>query len=192
VVRIGGLVVNVKTIKTKKGDLMAFVTIEDMHGSAEITIFSSVYAASYNLLIDDSAIFVQGRVQKDENSIKLLADTLIPMDKVEETWTARIHFHLDVDRTKRESFIKLNDIFKRYPGTCQVYFHLLDHQKTETVIALPDSVRLRAGTMLVREVNSFLGYNAIETVCSNVNASSDAANGHKRKGRNGNSRYERR
>jgi len=192
VVRIGGIVVNVKTIKTKRGDLMAFVTIEDMHGTAEITIFSSVYATSSTLLIDDTAIFIQGRVQKDENSIKLLADTIVPMDKVEETWTASIHLHLDVGRTNRDSFIELNDIFKRYPGTCRGFVHLMDPEKTETVIALPDTIRLRAGAMLTREVNGFLGYNAVETTCTNAKASSDAANGHNKKGRNNNSRYERR
>jgi len=192
VVRIGGIVANVKTITTKRGDLMAFVTIEDMHGTAEITIFSSVYATSTTLLIDDIAIFIQGRVQKDENSIKLLADTIVPMDKVEETWTASIHLHLDVDSTNRGSFIELNDIFKRYPGTCRGFVHLMDPEKTETVIALPDTIRLRAGSMFTREVNGFLGYNAVETTCTNAQASSEAANGHNKKGRNNNSRYERR
>jgi DNA polymerase-3 subunit alpha len=38
-VRIGGIVQATKVITTRKGDLMAFVTIEDMHGSVEITVF---------------------------------------------------------------------------------------------------------------------------------------------------------
>jgi len=84
-VRIGGIVRNSKVIKTKKGDLMAFVTMEDMHGSVEIIIFSSVYMSVSDLLMDDNPIFVQGQVQKDENSVKVLADRVILMDKAEET-----------------------------------------------------------------------------------------------------------
>lgn len=183
VVRIGGVVVNVKIIKTKKGDLMAFVALEDIQGTAEVVVFSSVYATSYNLLMDDNALFVQGRIQKDEHSIKLLADTIVPMEKAEETWTASIHLHLDVDRTDRGSFLKLNDIFKRHPGTCQGYVHLMDPEKSETIIALPDAIRLKAGAMLTREINHLLGYNAVETICTNANASSNTVNSYQKKGR---------
>jgi DNA polymerase-3 subunit alpha len=42
-VRIGGIVQATKVITTRKGDLMAFVTIEDMHGSVEATVFSRLY-----------------------------------------------------------------------------------------------------------------------------------------------------
>lgn len=184
-VRIGGIIAQTKTIKTKKGDLMAFVTLEDMNGTAEITVFSSLYAASQGLLFDENVIFVQGRVQKDENSVKLLADTIIPMEKAEETWTASIHFNLDVQRTEREAFIKLHDIFKRHPGSCRAYIHLRNPEKTETVIALPNSIRLKAGTMLTREVNGFLGYHAVETVCTKAVSSSESINTHQKKGKGG-------
>jgi len=166
VIRIGGIVRNTKTIQTKKGDLMAFVTIEDLHGSVEITVFSSVYVKAHDLLSDDNPIIVQGRVQKDENATKILADTVVPMEKAEETWTASIHFNLDITRTDRALLFKLNEIFKKHPGSCKGYVHLLGPEKTETIIALSDDLKLRAGLPLTRDINGFLGYNAVETVCS--------------------------
>jgi len=168
IIRIGGIVRSTKTIKTKKGDLMAFVTIEDLHGSFEITIFSTVYVKIYDLLSDDNPIIVQGRVQKDENAVKILADTVIPMEKAEETWTASIHFNLDLTRTDRALLVRLHEILKRHPGSCKGYVHLLEPDKTETIIALSDALKLKAGLSLVRDVNGFLGYNAVETVCSSA------------------------
>ncbi|MFC1489263.1 DNA polymerase III subunit alpha [Thermodesulfobacteriota bacterium] len=167
-VRIGGIVRNSKVIKTKKGDLMAFVTIEDMHGSFEIIIFSSVYMSVSDLLMDDNPIFVQGRVQKDENSVKVLADRVILMDKAEEAWTAQIHFNLDMTRTERALLTELRDIFRRHPGSCHAYLHLLNPDKTETIIALPDSLKLKAGSALTQDVNRLLGYPSVETVCHDV------------------------
>jgi hypothetical protein len=38
-------------------------------------------------------------------------------------------------------------------------------EKTDSIIALPDSMRLKAGSALVREVKELLGYNAVETLC---------------------------
>jgi DNA polymerase-3 subunit alpha len=165
-IRIGGIVRKLRTIKTKKkGRLMAFVILEDLHGTVEATIFSSLYAKVHDLLIDDRPILVQGQLQKDENSVKLLADTIIPMDKAEETWTASVHFNLDITRTQKELLVKLKEIFKKHPGSCSAYIHLLNPEKTETIIALSNSMKLRAGLPLTREVNRFLGYNAVETAC---------------------------
>jgi len=165
-VRIGGIVRNLKTIKTKKkGSLMAFVILEDLHGSVEVTVFSSLYAKAHDLLSDDRPILIQGQLQKDENSVKILADTIIPINKAEETWTASVHFNLDITRTQRELLVNLKEIFKRHPGSCRAYIHLLNPDKTETIIALSNSMKLRAGLALTREVNRFLGYNAVETDC---------------------------
>jgi DNA polymerase-3 subunit alpha len=184
-VRIGGMIRNTKTIKTKKGDLMAFVTLEDLQGSVEVTVFSSIYNKVYDFLTDDNPILVQGRLQKDENSVKILADTVIPMDKAEETWTASIHFNLDITRTEKALLMELNDIMKRHPGSCRAFVHLLDLDKTETIIALSDSMKLKAGLALTSAINEFLGYNAVETVCSSAEHSvkANSYNGRRRKGR---------
>jgi DNA polymerase-3 subunit alpha len=165
-VRIGGIIRTLKTIKTKKrGDLMAFVTLEDLHGSVEATVFSSLYVKVHDLLTDDRPILIQGQLQKDENSVKILADTIIPIDKAEETWTASVHFNLDITRTQRELLVKLKEILKSHPGSCRAYIHLLNPDKTETIVELSTSIKLRAGLPLTREVNRFLGYNAVETAC---------------------------
>jgi DNA polymerase-3 subunit alpha len=182
VVRIGGLVQSSKTIKTKKGDLMAFVTIEDMHGAVEAIVFSRVFGEVRDLLVEDKPLLIQGQVQKDEQSVKILADAVIPINKAEETWTASVHFNLEISRTDREILKNLHDILERHPGACPAFLHLRSPDNTDSVIALPDSFRLRAGGELSREVNGFLGYPAVETRCSAVPAAS-ALNGRNRNGR---------
>jgi DNA polymerase-3 subunit alpha len=181
-VRIGGMVRSTKIIKTKKGDLMAFVTLEDLHGSVEIVVFSNVYAKVYDLLTEDSSILVRGDLQKDENSVKILADTVIPMDKAEETWSTSIHFNLDITRTDKALFEQLKGIFSRHPGSCRGFVHLLDPEKTDTVIALSEATRLKAGSSLIREVNRLLGYKAAETICepTEISPDSNGYNGNRR------------
>ncbi|MEA3428280.1 MAG: DNA polymerase III subunit alpha, partial [Thermodesulfobacteriota bacterium] len=175
-VRIGGIIRSIKTIKTKKGDLMAFVTIEDLLGFIEVTVFSLVYKKAHDFLIDDNPIILQGQVQKDENSVKILVDFIIPIDKAEETWTTSIHFNLDITKIERKRLVKFYDIVNKHPGLCLAYIHLRDPAKTETIIALPDTMKLKAGSALTREANRFLGYNAVETVCREVPASPQVNN----------------
>ena len=59
-------------------------------------------------------------------------------------------------------------IIKKHPGTCRTYVHLRNPEKTETIIELPETMALKASASLTREVNGFLGYNAIETVCTDA------------------------
>ena len=168
-IRIGGSVRNVKTIKTKKGELMAFVTIEDLQSSIEVTVFPVLYKSVFELLTDDTPILIQGQVQKDDHAAKILADSVIAMEKAEETWTAAVHFNLDITRLEKAVLDKLYDVFKRHSGTCQAFIHLRDPEKTDTVIALPEAIRLKAGGALTSEINSLMGYQAVETICSVAN-----------------------
>jgi DNA polymerase-3 subunit alpha len=187
-VRIGGMVRSTKVIRTRKGDLMAFVTLEDMNGSVEITVFSSLYATAYELLFDDSAVFVEGQVQREENVVKIIAETVVDMEKVEEKWTAAIRFRLNTPGLERQTLEELRSVMERHPGNCSGYLHLVGAEGAETVIELPESLRMRMSRALRRDTQQLLGYNAVEPICmpaatSNGNGNGGFKNG--RRGRNG-------
>jgi len=193
-VRIGGLVRGTKTITTKRGDLMSFVTLEDMHGTIEVTVFSRLHAGVSDLLVEDAPVLVQGQVQKDEQSVKLVADTIIPVNRAEETWTASIHFNLEVARTDRQTLERLHRLLERYPGTSQGYLHLVDPDKTDVVIELPQSLSLKAGPGLQRAVSELLGYASMETQCTSAQTNRPTGgngNGWNRKGYRANGRFQR-
>ena len=167
-VRIGGIVRSIKNIRTKKGDPMAFISIEDRHGSVEAVVFTSVYNTSYHLLVEDNTVFVQGQVQKDENSVKLLADSIIMVNEAEEKWTAEVCLNIDLSLTNKDILLQLKDVLGRHLGECSGYLHLNDAGKTKTVIALPAHLKLSPGKSLEREVNAVLGYSACETMCGGI------------------------
>jgi hypothetical protein len=70
-----------------------------------------------------------------------------------------------------------------------VYLHLKDPGKSDTIIALPQT-KLKAGINLAREVKAIFGYNAVETVCSEITCSNSRFNSdrYQKKGKNGNAR----
>jgi DNA polymerase III subunit alpha len=184
-IRIAGIVGGVKTIITKKGDPMAFVRVEDLNGSVEVTIFSSLYSSILDLLKEDNPILVQGSLQKEENSVKILAEDFIPIDKAEETWTANVHFHIDVMRTEKNTLMGLRDILERHPGSSPAYLNLQVPEKSEVVMVLPDTMKVKPGPDLRRDVNRFLGYSAVKTVCGPIFSSGNKGNHAKGKVYNG-------
>jgi DNA polymerase-3 subunit alpha len=167
-VRLGGMVKTIKTIRTKKGDPMAFITLEDLHGSVEVVIFSSVYHACAALLGEDAPLLIQGQVQKDENSVKILADTVMALDEAESRLTAEVVLTLDLNRTTPAILTDLLEVLKRHRGESKTYLKLKDPHKTETLIEISENFPLNVGKAFVRDVTRAVGYNPVETKCSAI------------------------
>jgi DNA polymerase-3 subunit alpha len=174
-VRIGGLISGVRTLRTKKGDLMAFVQVEDLQGTVEVIVFPDIYAECSEHLVEDAPVFVQGQAQKEENAVRVVAERLVDMERAEEVWTASIHITVDMARARSRLLADLQRLLARYPGSCKTFLHLVDNNATETIIAADDSLRLKAGAHLTREVNSLLGYAALETRCAPATLSSNGS-----------------
>lgn len=168
-VRIGGLIIGQKPFRTKKGDMMAFLTIEDMHGSVEVVVFPSVYEEVQDTLIIDHAVIIQGEAQKEEKSVKILAETIVPIDKAEETWAASMHINVNAEKTNQDVFPKIKDILKKQPGSSNVSINILIPQKSVVVsLDLQDDYKLKVDQPIIREINDIIGYNAVETTCTEI------------------------
>src|SRR5262249_24821219 len=70
-VAIGGLVSAIRIMRTKKGDVMGVVLLEDWEGTVEVLVFPETYAKAQKLLEADSPIFVKGKLDNDESNIKI-------------------------------------------------------------------------------------------------------------------------
>jgi DNA polymerase-3 subunit alpha len=184
-VRIGGTISSAKVIRTKKEELMGFATVEDLNGSVEVVIFPSVYSGCADLLTADSAVLVQGAAQVEENGVKILADSIIPMDQAEETWAVEVRLMVDPEMTDRETLHRVQQTLKRYPGSCKGFVHIRLRDQAEAVISMPEDLRIRYCDAMTREVNAIFGYPAVETRCSDAASAMRASdlNGRRSNGR---------
>ncbi len=74
-ITIGGMILNVKTVITKKNEQMAFLTIEDLTGTIEAVVFPKLYKESSSLLVPEKCIALSGKIslRKDEKSLVIEA-----------------------------------------------------------------------------------------------------------------------
>ena len=76
---------------TKKGDLMAFVRLDDAVSTVEVVVFSSAYAAAREHLYEDRVLVVKGRVdRREEGETKVVALEVTPFDAVPLTGEVRV------------------------------------------------------------------------------------------------------
>ncbi|KXS39686.1 MAG: DNA polymerase III subunit alpha [Halomonadaceae bacterium T82-2] len=66
--RVAGLVVAMRTMKSKRGDTMAFVTLDDRTGRIEASLFGELFDQVRGRLDTDQVLIVEGEVQSDDYS----------------------------------------------------------------------------------------------------------------------------
>ncbi len=80
-----GIISSVKKKYTKSNKLMAFITVEDLYGSAEIIVFESCYQSCSNILMNDNIVLIEGRLSiREDEEPKIVARTITEFSEIKK------------------------------------------------------------------------------------------------------------
>lgn len=97
-VTVAGIISTVKTMLDKKGNMMAFISIEDYSGSVELIVFSSCFEKSNEYIKEDRMILVSGRVATREGeAAKIITSDILPLEKLTERFNCQLVIKIDAD-----------------------------------------------------------------------------------------------
>ncbi|MGQ9920734.1 MAG: DNA polymerase III subunit alpha [Desulfobacca sp.] len=161
-VTIGGLVLAVKETMTKKGDRMAFVTLEDQLASIEVVVFNDIYQRAAGLLTPGQPILVRGSVSQEEKGTKLIAQDIRSLATESDKIPTAVHLHLSVEGLAEEGLRRLRDVLERHRGPIPAFLHFLAPPDQEEVLALPRELHLKPSASLVEEVNRLFPYPVLD------------------------------
>ena len=157
-IKVGGIVVDRKIMATKKNDIMAFVTLEDLYGIVEIIVFPIVYQR-YNKILDiDNTVIVEGRVSmREEEEPKILADKITPLTK---TLNKRLYLKISKGR---DINIKeqICPILQEHGGDIPVYLYM---EETGESYLADRRMWVREDTMPLKELHRLLGEQSVKIV----------------------------
>ena len=102
---VGGIVAACRQLKTRKGDKMAVFTLEDALGGVEIVVFPEAYQRAAALIESGTLVLVRGKLERDEETVRILATEIAPLDSVRERLAREVAIHLrkPADRGMLES-----------------------------------------------------------------------------------------
>jgi DNA polymerase-3 subunit alpha len=123
-VSIGGLVSALRVMRTKKGDRMGVVLLEDWEGIVEVLIFPDTYAKVQKLLDTDAPVFVKGKLDNDESNTKILATDVFPMERVKEMLSRSVTIRINSTLAPEDIAEKLQPIIDEKRGTADIIFEL--------------------------------------------------------------------
>lgn len=136
---IGGMVIGKRLMTTKKDDIMAFVTLEDLYGSIDVVVFPRTLQQYQELIKEDSIIFIKGRISvRDDDDVSILAGQIKSID--DDT---------PFEEKERRSYYKKEETIQSH-GTGKKLFLRVDSMKNDELInEIYSIVRRNQGTDLV-------------------------------------------
>ena len=157
--KIGGVPVALNEIKTKRGDMMGFVTLEDLKGSVEVIVFAELYKKVSPIIKSEQPILVKGKVTLDATNLKtkVKAEDISLLADAAKILPSTVHFSFDVSLISKQQLEKLKNILKNHPGKCAAYLHLIIPGQSETVISLSEEFHLNPSEGLSKEIEYLFG-----------------------------------
>jgi len=159
-VRIGGLIRTFKRHKSKKGDPMAFLTVEDIFEAVEVVVFPEAYSRCAEILETTEPVVIQGTIQKEERGIKIIADAVDLLPAAREKYTDTMRLRLEPDRINRPKLEAIKKILLQFHGPCPVMLTLHFPHKGEVDIEVEKDMTIRPCRELTDRIDEALGYRA--------------------------------
>jgi DNA polymerase-3 subunit alpha len=160
-VRVGGLLKTRKNILSKKGDRMAFLTLEDVSGVAEIVVFPQVYQECAALLDEDVPLIIQGKAEIDEQVNKVIADEIISLAEARQKYIESARIMLRADQVSRRRIEDLKKLVLQNHGPCPLKLTLHFDNRGEVDIEIPTDCSIMPSTGFTTAVEAVLGYPSV-------------------------------
>ena len=152
-----GIITSLARKWTKKGDLMAVFTLEDLQGNAEVMVFPKTMQNYGHLLENDRIVCVKGRVDQRDDVPKLMATDIELFEGSLTDGAPPLRIRVAAAAMSDHVSVALKELLARHPGDSEVFLHLGE----ATVVRLPDEFSVDAGGGLVGELRELLGPDAI-------------------------------
>jgi len=172
-VKAGGVVTALKLKNTKKGERYASFQLEDRSGFIEVLVWPDLYRRCAETLVQDDPILVRARLEVGEERVQLIANDVSPLARASSQAERRapvprdsggtgeagdgVHLYITGPSATSTELNRLHETLCRYPGNRTVFLHLRTANRGETIIELPDQLKVASTPELFQAVEELFG-----------------------------------
>jgi DNA polymerase III subunit alpha len=153
-VYIGVEVSSLREFISRRGDRMAFATLEDQHGQIDAVIFSDIYLESEEVLKSQEPIWIKGQLEISEGTPKLILSKksnsrILPLRYAYESLAREVHMRIDVEANeaafastqleKLQQYLEQNHSKEGAP----FYVHLQFPNRSYTTLRMKHSIPIK-------------------------------------------------
>jgi DNA polymerase-3 subunit alpha len=121
---LGGLITAIKKVSTRKGEAMAFVTLEDLTGTVEVVVFPRSFRQYRMLIRKEEAVLVRGRSTGGSEEAKVIGEEFSSL-----SGNFYDEIYLKIDAEVFDMLDQVQFILRSFPGRCPVYLYFDEEEK---------------------------------------------------------------
>ncbi len=172
-VLVGGVPVQVKVSTDKKGNAMAFVTVEDFTGTVEAIAFAGAFAQCRGHLTGDRPLLLKGRVSTRElEKPKILLEEALSLPDLAEAGRFSLHLALPAALTDERLF-EVRRVLSGHVGRCPVYLHV-DHRLLGGVRMKLRELRVHLESDFLQALEDLIGPDGVRVTLGDRNGARSA------------------
>jgi DNA polymerase-3 subunit alpha len=141
-VSVAGMPSSMKVIRTKRGDKMAFVILEDDTGDIECIFFAEPFSNSLKVLKSGRPIMLKGKMDSKGDDPKILAESVELMSELRERGTKEVQISILPEEITKSSVAAFQKLLKASPGKCPVRILVEYPERKLVTIKLSDEYRV--------------------------------------------------
>jgi DNA polymerase-3 subunit alpha len=162
-IQIVGFVNNIKKLKTKKGDNMCFVNLEDLTGETEVILFPKTFNEYGNAFEKDDIVFIKGKVDvKDEEKFTIFADSVMKFSDAKLKLCKKWIINIDKAVVEKEDILSLQNMLSKFSGHCEVILNV--NTRHHGYVKIATKLKITPTTELEQEIKKMFGENCIQYI----------------------------
>jgi len=158
---VGGRILRIRRIDTKRGNQMAFVTLEDSADEAEVTFFPRVLEAAGDMIQEDQLVGLTLTTSVRNGDVNLLAEEVFPLSELPHRSALAVTLILERAELNEAQLFQLRDTLTRHPGDATIRLQVEDtvscfviHTDTRYAVDPSDGLRTALDALpCVRDVS---------------------------------------
>lgn len=160
---LGGILNNIKTIITKKGDKMAFLNLEDLTGKIECLLFPRIYAEVQDMLVSDEPVLISGYVNLAEDQKKFFPEKITLLKDASDERVTAVRVNLPMERLNPHSLARVRQILLSYRGTVPIHF-IFETDTGRARLPLDDNFLVAPSPQMAAKINEILQHNSVSFI----------------------------
>ncbi len=165
---IAGMIVDLRVINTRRGDKMAFISLDDGVSRVEVSLFSELYGLCHPLLGKDKILIITGELKRKEGGkeFEIIAQSASDVEALRRDQLQAIRISVKSSTHDKERLAAFKKMLSAYMQGGNVMIEIIYQRENgvQGLIQLGDEWAVKACDELFDEINTLFGPRSIQYV----------------------------
>ncbi len=165
-VQLAGIINEIKKKKTRNGDRMAILNLEDLSGSIEVAVMPNGLEKWEEILQEENILIIEGMASQRGDQVTVRADRIYTLEEGWKQCVRELHVKIDTQSFNEDNVYRLKGCFLNNSGDTPVHLHvdvpeagLVDYQLNDYKVTPSRELKMALENIVQPDCITFLGGN---------------------------------